>query len=78
LRRPDFRVEPARLIDAARASGLRLLAFLPEHAVRVARLPRHHSDPFDRALIAQALIEPLTLLTHDSLLAHYGKAVSVV
>ncbi len=78
LRRPDFRVEPARLIDAARASGLRLLAFLPEHAVRVARLPRHHSDPFDRALIAQALVEPLTLLTHDSLLARYGKAVSVV
>lgn len=78
LRRKDFRVDATKLIDAAHAAGLKHLPFLASHAVRVARLPRHHTDPFDRALIAQALVEPLTLLTHDSTLARYGRAVRVV
>ena len=77
LRRRDFRVDAERLIDACVAAGLRLLPFAPAHAVRVARLPRHHADPFDRALIAQALIEPLTLLTRDAKLASYGSVVRV-
>ena len=78
LRRRAFRVDAGRLVAGARAAGLKLLAFLPEHAVRVARLPAYHSDPFDRALVAQALTEPLTLLTHDAALAPYGGNVSVV
>ena len=78
LRRKDFRVDTARLIDAAYAAGLKLLPFLAPHAVRGARLPRYHADPFDRALIAQALTEPLTLLTHDAVLARYGNAVRVM
>lgn len=78
LRRSEFRVDVARLVSGARSTGLKLLSFEPDHAVRVARLPKHHADPFDRALIAQALSEPLTLLTHDTALAPYGHAVSVV
>ncbi len=35
------------------------------HALHVGKLPYHHSDPFDRLLIAQAQIEKLTLVTHD-------------
>lgn len=77
LRRGDFRVDADRLIEACLAAGLQLLPFVPAHAVRVARLPRHHADPFDRALIAQALIEPLTLLTRDAKLASYGDVVRV-
>ena len=77
LRRKDFRVDADRLIEACQAAGLRMLAFSPAHAVRVARLPRHHAVPFDRALIAQALIEPLTLLTRDAKLASYGSVVRV-
>jgi PIN domain nuclease of toxin-antitoxin system len=42
------------------------------HAEAVATLPRHHSDPFDRMLIAQALMEHLTLVTHDHRFAPYG------
>jgi len=42
------------------------------HALEVATLPRHHSDPFDRMLIAQASIESLTLVTADPQLAVYG------
>jgi len=77
LRRRDFRVDVDRLIEACVATGLRLLPFAPAHAVRVARLPAHHADPFDRALIAQALVEPLTLLTRDRKLAPYGNVVRV-
>ena len=78
LRRKQFRVDVDRLVSGASAAGLQLLAFEPEHAVRVARLPTHHSDPFDRALIAQALAEQLVLLTRDAALARYGSAVRVV
>ena len=78
LRRKDFRVDAAALIDAADAAGLKHLPFLAAHAVHVARLPRHHPDPFDRARIAQAVMEPLTLLTYDKALARYGSAVRVV
>lgn len=42
------------------------------HAEAVARLPRHHNDPFDRMLIAQAMGEHLTLVTHDRRFAPYG------
>jgi PIN domain nuclease of toxin-antitoxin system len=75
LRRRDFRVDPERLVEGAQAAGLRLLAFTPLHAVRVASLPRHHADPFDRALIAQSLGESLVFLTRDATLARYGSAV---
>lgn len=78
LRRAQFRVDVGKLIAGAHAAGLKLLAFEPDHAMRVARLPKHHSDPFDRALIAQAQVEQLTLLTPDSTLARYGEAVRVV
>ncbi len=78
LRRKDFRVDTAALIAAADAAGLKHLTFVAAHAVHVARLPPHHPDPFDRALVAQAMLEPLTLLTHDATLARYGSAVRVV
>lgn len=45
--------------------GLRPLAISHEHAALVFRLPHHHRDPFDRLLIAQALVEDLTILTAD-------------
>ena len=50
------------------------IAVLPvelAHGLRVATLPLHHRDPFDRLLIAQAQIEDLTILTADPLFASY-------
>lgn len=41
------------------------------HAIEAGTLPRHHADPFDRLLIAQARIENLTLVTEDSTFAAY-------
>ena len=45
------------------------------HALASARLPRHHGDPFDRLLIAQAQAEGLTILTADRKFAAYDVAV---
>jgi PIN domain nuclease of toxin-antitoxin system len=42
------------------------------HALHAAQLPRHHGDPFDRMLVAQAAVESLTLLTVDARLKVYG------
>ena len=49
-----------------------------EHAVRVTELPPVHRDPFDRLLVAQSLVEPMVLLTNDTVLARYGPVVRVV
>lgn len=42
------------------------------HAEELERLPRHHGDPFDRLLIAQARVEGATIVTHDPALEPYG------
>ena len=55
-------------------SGFRRLAITFEHAEAAAALPRHHGDPFDRMLVAQAQLEGCTLVTHDQLLKPYGIA----
>jgi PIN domain nuclease of toxin-antitoxin system len=47
------------------------LAVRHDHGARVAELPPFHNDPFDRLLIAQAMIEEATLVTADSTLTHY-------
>ena len=57
------------------ASGYRFLAIEAEHAVAVESLPPFHQDPFDRILIAQALTEPLRLMTHDETVARYSDTV---
>ena len=44
----------------------------PEQAAAVDALPRLHGDPFDRLLVAQALHEPLRLITHDRRIAGYS------
>jgi PIN domain nuclease of toxin-antitoxin system len=49
-----------------------LLPITLAHAERVGKLPLHHRDPFDRMLIAQCLVENLTLVTADRRLAPYG------
>lgn len=54
------------------ANGFLELAFTAAHARRAGSLPRHHDDPFDRALIAQAQSEGLALVTRDGSFAAYG------
>ena len=78
LRRRDFDANVETLVEASMSAGMMVLPFTASHAVGVSRLPRHHLDPFDRALIAQAIAEPLRLLTRDAALAPYGSVVRLV
>jgi PIN domain nuclease of toxin-antitoxin system len=66
------------VLDAVEPSGFRHLAINGAHAAAVARLPVLHKDPFDRILVAQALVEPLHLVTHDAALLAYGDLVQLV
>lgn len=46
-----------------------------DHALAAASLPPHHHDPFDRMLVAQAVAEGLTIVTHDAAVMRYDVAV---
>lgn len=71
LGKKEFQVEPRVLRRALLDDGYEELPVLGQHAVEVDILPRLHKDPFDRILIAQALVEGITLLTADPVIAQY-------
>ena len=71
----SLRVEGALdrfLPEQIAANGFQPLPIDLKHAVRVATLPFHHRDPFDRLLVAQALEEELAVVTADPVFAKYG------
>jgi PIN domain nuclease of toxin-antitoxin system len=69
---------PDDLHDVLHANRIVELPVTIVHALAAARLPRHHGDPFDRMLVAQATVESLTLLTSDAVLGRYDNRVIVV
>ena len=75
LGREDFRVDPRLLRRGLIDNGYAELPVSGEHALAVDSLPTLHKDPFDRILVAQSIIESVTLLTTDSLLAGYPGSV---
>jgi PIN domain nuclease of toxin-antitoxin system len=66
---------PEALAVAVVDEGFEPLPVTFEHAEAAGGLPPHHRDPFDRMLVAQALGEGLTLVTHDPAFAPYGVAL---
>lgn len=70
--------EPDQLVAAIGQSGFSELPVRAVHGAAAARLPLHHRDPFDRLLVAQALTEPLLLLTADTVLTNYGDVVVLI
>lgn len=63
---------PENWLDAVERSHFVELPIRSSHAASAGRLPWHHRDPFDRMLIAQALVEDLRLVTRDRSAAAYG------
>jgi PIN domain nuclease of toxin-antitoxin system len=63
--------------QAIRDLRLQVIPFEPEHALRLYGLPRHHRDPFDRMLIATALVEEIPFIGSDRLFKKY-KGVKVI
>jgi PIN domain nuclease of toxin-antitoxin system len=70
--------DPAAVRRALGPSGFDELPVTSERAARVAVLPLHHRDPFDRLLVAQNAVEALVLLSADPQLALYGGLVRLV
>ncbi|MGE0049348.1 MAG: type II toxin-antitoxin system VapC family toxin [Acidithiobacillus sp.] len=75
LGRKDIPVSSRDALRYFQESGYRFLPIEPEHATAAEELPSHHADPFDRILVAQALVEPMRLMTHDPLVAHYSDTI---
>ncbi len=63
---------PMPLTSMMTKAGLAELPVRWDHARRVARLPDHHRDPFDRVLVAQAIEERLVIVTRDPLVRRYA------
>ncbi len=63
---------PNDLEEQLEKNRFRVLPVTLHHAIASTRLPKHHRDPFDRMLIAQAQIESLTLLSVDKQQMSYG------
>ena len=78
LARGDMPVSGAQALQWFRRAGYALLDIKPEHAAAVETLPPLHADPFDRLLVAQALAEPLRLITNDRAVAAYSDSVILV
>lgn len=78
LGRSDFNVDPRLLRRGLLDHGYEELTITSHHVVAVDSLPTLHKDPFDRLLVAQAIIEGALLLTTDSLLTKYPGPVQRV
>ncbi len=78
LGREDFQVDARLLRRGLLDNGYGELPIGSEHVVAIDTLPPLHKDPFDRVLIAQALVEGITLVTTDETVARYPAPVRVV
>jgi PIN domain nuclease of toxin-antitoxin system len=66
---------PRSFSEGVEQSGFIELPIAFDHAAAAEFLPSHHTDPFDRMLIAQAKVERLVLVTHDRRFEPYGQAI---
>ncbi len=73
-----IQIDMDEFLESIKSSGLGVLNITVNHACQISNLPDHHKDPFDRMLIAQSIVEPMRLLTHDDTLIPYGKHVLLV
>jgi PIN domain nuclease of toxin-antitoxin system len=67
-----LRFETSALLAALAAGGFESAPISTGHALAAAELPRHHEDPFDRMLVAQAAALGLTIVTRDRAFDAYG------
>ena len=78
LGRADFKTDTRLLRRGLLDHGYTELPIISDHVVALDSLPPIHKDPFDRILVAQAIVEGVTLLTADSLLTRYPGPIRIV
>ena len=76
--RGDFRLDVSSLRRSLFDNGYAELPMTGAHAVTLSGLPPIHKDPFDRMLVAQAIIEGLTLVTSDPAVAKYPGPIRLI
>lgn len=70
-----IQVEIGELVQEIEANSFVELPITARHAHVAGNLPRHHDDPFDRMLIAQAQLEGLVVVTPDAMFQSYGISI---
>ena len=78
LGREDFQIDPRMLRRSLLDHGYTELPIIGAHAVAVTGLPPIHKDPFDRILVAQSIVEGITLLSADPQIARYPALIRLV
>ncbi len=78
LGRADFTSDPRVLRQELVHHGYREIEVTARHVLAVLDLPPLHKDPFDRILIAQSIVEGITLLTSDPTVARYAGPIRQV
>lgn len=78
LRKKSMPISAGQAIAWFADSGYVPLPITAEHAAQTEILPEHHADPFDRMLVAQAISEPMRLMTHDQLVARYSDTIILI
>ena len=71
-------VSPEIMAEGMIQNSLITLPVNLAHTLQLSQLPDHHRDPFDRMVVAQAMAEPMFLLTSDRALGDYGDLVRMV
>jgi PIN domain nuclease of toxin-antitoxin system len=75
LNKPGFQHDPREIRRYLLRNGCEELTVQGEHAIAAGSLAPIHQDPFDRMLIAQAMVEGITLLTADAVIAQYPGSI---
>lgn len=78
LGRGGMPVSGTQAVAHFQAAGYLELPISHAHVSMLETLPPHHADPFDRLIVAQALTEPLRLLTHDAIVSQYSDSIILV
>ncbi|MCA1366950.1 type II toxin-antitoxin system VapC family toxin [Bradyrhizobium sp. BRP14] len=78
LGRADFEADPRLLRRGLLDNGYIELPVDGAHAVAIDQLPPIHKDPFDRILVAQSIVEGLTLMTADDVVGRYPGPIRLV
>jgi PIN domain nuclease of toxin-antitoxin system len=75
---PDGQSPSVYLPSSIRRANLATLPITPEHTYGVSSLAKHHADPFDRLLIAQARVAGLTIVTSDNVFSLYDVSAILI
>jgi PIN domain nuclease of toxin-antitoxin system len=67
----DVNLPLEEIVTVYRENDIAILPILPEYVLRLSHLPKLHHDPFDRILVAQALVENITILSKDSMIKQF-------